>query len=251
MSDELKVAIEAAKVGAEIALRYFDQDISVEFKEDKTPVTIADLESEKAIIKAITKKFPNSNFVAEETGGDRDLDEFWTIDPIDGTRSFTRGIPGWCVLISLFRDNDFILGVSYFPFHDEMLYAEKGKGAFYNGKKVRVSKIDSFNKAYFGFGNIKYIENRDSLINLVDASASSRSWEVTYANFLLAQGKVDTVLDAYGLIWDTAPFKVIIEEAGGKITRPDGSEIKPNNKRGYLSTNGLLHDEVLKILNKK
>ena len=249
MSNELKVAIEAARVGAKSAIKYFNKNLKVSIKEvDKTPVTIADQESEKAIKSFLLSKFPRAKFVAEEIGGSTKEDEFWIIDPVDGTRSFSRGIPGWAVSIGYYKNSVFELGVCYYPIFDQILYAQRGEGAYLNGEKVHVSQIDSLNKALLGFGNPRYIENKSSLLNLIDLAGSARSWEVTYSNFLLAQGKVDIVLDGYAYLWDVAPFKVIIEEAGGKITRIDGSPITIHGK-GYVSTNGLLHDEVIKLIN--
>lgn len=248
MSNKLKAAIEAAKVGGKRALKYYEKDLEIELKNDRTPVTIADRKSEEVIKSHILKSFPNAKFVGEESGGSTKEDEFWTIDPIDGTRSFSRGIPSWCVLIGYYKNSQFELGVCYYPIFNQTLYAQRNKGAYLNGKKVHVSKIDSLNKAFLGFGNPRYMEDKNSLLNLIDLAGSARSWEVTYSNFLLAQGKVDVVLDGYAYLWDVSPFKVIIEEAGGKITRINGDPITIHGK-GYLSTNGLLHDEVVKIIN--
>lgn len=102
---ELQTAIEAAKVGATTALKYFNKGIAVDYKEDKSPVTIADKKTEEAIKNFITSKFPGAKFVGEEFGGKINDDEFWIIDPIDGTRSFSRGVPEWCVMISVSKNN--------------------------------------------------------------------------------------------------------------------------------------------------
>lgn len=247
-SSKLQTAIDAAKKGANEALRYFDKNIEVVFKDDNTPVTIADRKSEETIKNYILSKFPDAKFLAEESGGEVSESGTWIIDPVDGTRSFSRGVPGWCVLIAYYEKGEFLIGVCYFPVQDELLYAEKGKGAFMNGKKVCVSKIEKLNKAYIGFGNPKYMKDQQVLLDYINASASARSWEATYCEFLLAQGKIDALVDGYAQLWDIAPFVVIIEEAGGKITRLDGSPIGLT-KRGCIVTNGLIHNEVLKIIN--
>ena len=254
-SKELQTAIVAAKLAATHALTYFDKsekDLGIELKDNNTPVTIADRECEEIIKKHVLSVFPDAKLVREETGGDIMVDEYWTIDPIDGTRSFSRGVNGWAILIAYFADGQYQLGVCYFPVHDELLYAERGKGAYYNEKRVHVSTVDSVSKTYFGHGNPKHTtpEQRAALNRLIDAAGSVRSWEVTYANFLLAQGKVDIVFDEYAFPWDVAPYAVIIPEAGGKLTRLDGSPITREGK-GYLSTNGLIHDEIIAILNQK
>lgn len=248
MSDELKVAIEAAKEGGKHALKYYEKELTVEFKDDNTPVTIADKESEEVIKKHILKSFPKAKFMGEETGGSVDEDEFWTIDPIDGTRSFNRGIPQWCNLISLCKKDGPVLGVCYYPVSNQLLYAEKDSGAFLDGKQVYVSKIDKINKSLLGFGNPRYIQNKRKLLNLIEVCGSARSWEATYSIYLLAQGKVDVYYEGYGHVWDVSPFKVIVEEAGGKITRPNGSAWSYKG-RGSVATNGLLHDDVIKLIN--
>ncbi len=248
MSEELKVAIEAAKEGGKHALKHYDKDLTVELKDDNTPVTVADKESEEVIKNHILKSFPNAKFVGEESGGSVDEDEFWTIDPIDGTRSFNRGIPQWCTLISLCKKEGPVIGVCYYPINNQLMYAERGHGAYLNGEKIHVSKINSFSNALLGYGNPRYVKNKKSLLRIIELAGSSRSWEATYSIFLLTQGKVDAFYDGYGFVWDVAPFKVIVEEAGGKITRPDGSTWSYKG-RGCVATNGLLHDEVIKLIN--
>lgn len=249
MSEELKVAIEAAKEGGKHALKYFEKELEVEFKDDNTPVTKADKESEEVIKKHILKHYPHAKFVGEETGGSVEEDEFWVIDPVDGTRSFSRGIPQWCTLLSLCKKDGPFIGVSYWPVTNEVLYAEKNKGAFLNGKPIHVSKIDHIGRALLGFGNPRYIDDKEKLLKLIEICAAGRNWEVTYSMTLLAQGKIDLIYDGRGFIWDNAAYKIIIEEAGGKFTKLDGS---PWDYYGHggLVTNGLLHDVVLSILNK-
>ena len=121
MSEELKVAIEAAKKGGKHALQYYEKDLAIEFKNDNTPVTIADKESEEVIKNHILKSFPDAKFVGEESGGSVDKEEFWTIDPIDGTRSFIRGIPQWCNLISFCKKDGPVLGVCYYAVNNELM----------------------------------------------------------------------------------------------------------------------------------
>lgn len=246
---ELRTAIDAAKIGAEKVLEYFDKKIEIEYKEDETPVTVADRETEKTIKKFILSKYKGVKFVAEESGGSIDESEFWIIDPIDGTRSFSRGIPTWCVIVSLCRNKEIIATVVYYPNSKDMYYAEKGKGAYINNKKMNVSNVSSIENSYLGYGSPKHFENKQTIIDLIEVSGSARSWEATYSSCLVAEGKMDISVDAYGRIWDVAPFKLLVEEAGGKITRLDGS---PWDIEGYgaIMTNGILHDEVVRIVNR-
>lgn len=250
MSDELKVAIEAAKLGAKKALSFYNSTLSVKYKSDKTPVTIADKETEKVIINYVKSHFPEAKFLGEETGGDIIEKDLWIVDPIDGTRSFIRGLPAWCTLIALSRNKRVILSVAYFPVINSMYYAQKNKGAFVNGKRIYVSKVKDLEKSYLGYGSIKYFKNKQALIGLMSDVGCARSWESTYFNCLVAEGKMEINLDAYAKVWDLAPFKLLIEEAGGKITRLNGQEWTLQGCGGAM-TNGILHEEVIKILNKK
>ncbi len=250
MSKELKIAIEAAKKGARHALKYFNSDIKGDLKEDGTIVTFADKETEEVIKSYISSRVKNAKFIGEESGGSYKEDELWVIDPIDGTRSYSRGIPTWCIIVSFCRDNDVRLSTIYYPISDTIYYAEKGEGAFEDKKQLFVSKVDKLKNAYLGFGSIRHFKNKQIAIELMNKSGSSRGWEATYSGCLVASGRMDAHIDSFGKIWDLAPFKVMVEEAGGKITRLDGSPWTFEGD-GAIITNGLLHDEVLEIVNKK
>ncbi|HUQ85900.1 MAG TPA: inositol monophosphatase [Candidatus Limnocylindrales bacterium] len=250
-SRELKTAIKAAKIGAAKAKKYFDNktDLNQKTKLDNTPVTIADPATEEVIKKFILSKFPNANIIGEETGGSMTNETFWVIDPIDGTRSFIRGIPTWGVLIAFCKNNQFQIGVCYFPLLDVMIWAETGQGAFLNGKKINVSKVKNLNKAYVSTGNIKHFEKKQVIFDLADASYVLRCPEATYATYLVVCGKTDALVDVKASLWDYAPFITIAKEAGGKISNTKGDPLKLTDK-GYVVTNGLLHDDVIKIVNK-
>ncbi len=250
MSDELKIAIEAAKKGAENAIKYFYKGIDSSVKDDGTVLTHADTETEEVIKDFISAKFKNAKFVGEEYGGNIKEKEFWCIDPIDGTRSYARGIPTWCTIVSLCRDDDVYLSVVYFPHIDTIYYGQRGLGAFENNKKLHVSSISNIKDAFLGFGSPRHIKDPNSFWRLVKATAGSRSWDPTYTGCLLAAGKVDIHIDEWGKIWDLAPFKVMVEEAGGKITRLDGSPWNFEGS-GAIISNGILHDKALSIFNVK
>lgn len=247
---ELRIAIEAVKNGAKVALKYFHRDLDVELKEDDTPVTIADRESEKAIKKHILKAFSNAKFVGEETGGDIDSDEFWTIDPIDGTKNFMRGIELWAILISLYRNGEAVIGVSYMPAIDELLYAERGKGAFINSKKVHVSGVSDIKNAFLSHGETKSSYDPYMMFLLSKHFMTSRGIGDAWSYHLVATGKIDVMLEENTHIWDIAPFTVIIPEAGGRFTNLEGREWGIHDTTA-LATNGLLHDEVIGILNQE
>lgn len=249
-SDKLKVAINAAKTGAKTALNFFDRNLEIEVKDDNSLVTTADKESEKEIKKYILSKFPKTKFVGEELGGKINDDEFWIIDPIDGTRSFSRGVPEWCVMIAVSKNKQIVLSVIYFPFKNMLYYAEKGNGPFLNEKSIKVSKVKDIKKSYMGFGSIKYFKSKDKdrLFKVIEQSGGAKSFESTYQSCLVAEGKMDINIDAYGKLWDLAPVKLLIEEAGGRITRLNGDEWSLEGS-GAVITNGILHSKVLSIFN--
>src|SRR3989338_2420545 len=248
-SRELETAIIAAKAGAERALRYYGKEIDISVKTDKSIVTIADKESEDIIKECILSCFPNAKFVAEESEGSRSEKEFWIIDPVDGSRNFSKGIPIWSALISLCRDGEIILGVCYYPLLDILVYAEKGKRSICNGKKLQVSTVSKISYAYVTLGSPKRFDNKQIIINLIDSCSAVRCPDSNYSSCLTAMGKVDAVIDSYGQIWDIAPFKVIIEEAGGKLTNWQGKRWSIKDV-GYIATNGILHKKVLELVNR-
>lgn len=213
-------------------------------------MTTADKEVEKGIKKYILSKFSDAKFVGEELGGKINDDELWIIDPIDGTRSFSRGIPEWCVMVSAAKKRQIFISAIYYPFKNALYYAEKGKGAFLNGKRIKVSKINDISKSYMGFGSIKYFENNDrnKLFKVIEQSGGARSLESTYQSCLISEGKMDVNIDAYGKLWDLAPVKLLIEEAGGRITRLNGDEWTLEGS-GAVITNGILHNKILSIFN--
>ena len=251
MSNELKVAIEAAKKGAKYALTFYGKELTVDKKDDNTVFTKVDKETEEVIKKTILNKFPDAKFVGEETGGIPNKGAFWTIDPIDATRHFIRNIPLWSVLVSLIADGRPIIGVSDAPCLNEVVYAEKGKGAFLNDKKITVSNIAKIKDSLLIVGALRFFKDKmPATLRLIEACASIRSYVSPYDFHLLASGRSEITLDVYGKIWDIAPFKVIVEEAGGRVTNWEGKPWAIDD-RGCIATNGILHEEVIKILNKR
>ncbi len=249
MTNELKVAIEAAKEGSKVALRYFNKTLDIELKSDNSPVTQADKEAEKTIKEVVSRSYPSSSFLAEETVKTSLGADFWVIDPIDGTKNFIRGLPFWGVEIAYVKNNEIVIGVTYAPCLDELLYAEKGQGAYFNGKKISVSKITKLNEAFLVHGTINYFEQRiPQFLKLLRGIYRDRGFGDLYGYGLVAQGKADIMMDARNGPWDIAPFKVIIEEAGGRVTNFEGKDWQLTDSTA-VATNGLLHDEVIKILN--
>jgi fructose-1,6-bisphosphatase/inositol monophosphatase family enzyme len=249
LSLELRTAIEAAKTGADLARTYYKggKDLNIRYKEDATPVTQADIETERKIKQVILNQYPTASFYAEESGGNPEKNNLWIIDPIDGTRVFTHGIPFWSILIAFYKNNEVLAGVCYFPELQIMMYAEKNKGSYLNDKKVAVSLNTELKGAFGNFGSIRHFKHKESVLKLLDYGAVLYSYNHSYALSLIAAGKMDLCVDAYAKAWDYAPFVPIIQEAGGKITELDGSPWSIDTKAAVVS-NGLLHDEILGII---
>src|SRR3989344_978183 len=168
----LNVAIDAAKQAGELALKYFKSQSAswrITYKADKSPVTKADIEAEKLIRKIISHNFPDHGIIGEELPPVNPKAKYqWVIDPIDGTRSFIRGIPQWCVLVSVMKDNKPIIGVSYYPNQNVLFTAQKSKGTFFNGKRTSVSKIKNLEEASISYYNVKHFARLKKIQNLVE-----------------------------------------------------------------------------------
>jgi len=246
----LLVAIEAAKKAEEVIMKYYSDDLTWRKKADQSPVTIADTEAERIIIETIKNSFPNHAFLGEESGNDNVTSKYqWIIDPIDGTKNYTRKIPLFATQIALLEDGEIILGVSTAPTMNELIFAEKGKGAFFQEKNIHVSNIQNLSDSYCCFGGIKYFKRRgylDSLLKLSENTSGHRGIGDFWCYHLLAQGKIDIMIEAETKIWDFAALKIIIEEAGGKITDIKGNKIT-NATTSIIATNKNLHDSVLEI----
>ena len=170
----LKVAIRAAKKAEKIILKHYQKKIEVGIKKDFSPVSIADVEAEKIIIATIQKKFPSHKFLAEESAKNiKKAKYLWIIDPIDGTKNYLRGIPLFATQIALMKDGELILGVSNAPALKELMYAEKGSGAYYNNSKTQTSSILKLNQSYILFGGIEYFKKKN-LLNILSFYSFNR-----------------------------------------------------------------------------
>ena len=246
--NELQVAIKAAKESGKVLMKYHRKKFTIDMKPDNTPVTSADRESEKKIVSIIKKSFPHHNFLCEEFKyKETDSEYKWIIDPLDGTKQFVRGSPFFGCMIGLEKDGKIIAGVVNMPALKIFAYAYRGKGAFINGKRANVSKVSSLEKAFVAFGEIRHsYPYRKSLLDLLDRCMTQKGIGDILGYLLLAQGSADIVIDT-PMPWDIAAVKIIVEEAGGKVTDFDGNDTIYS--RNMLVTNGLLHGDVLEILN--
>jgi histidinol-phosphatase len=245
----LAAAVDAARAAGEIALRYYRGGFDVTIKPDQTPVTQADREAERAIRDILGRAFPDWGFLGEELGEAGATDMRWIIDPIDGTKNFVRRIPFWAVLIGLEEKGEITTGVVYNPVSGELFTARKGEGAFLNGERIRVSDCGDVKDAtvlHSGLRLLREAGHWDGFLRLVDAGYRTRGFGDYYGYGLLAQGKAEIYVEVDLKPWDIAPVKILVEEAGGRLTDLSG---RPTIYDGsVLATNGRLHAEALRLL---
>ncbi len=250
-SEHLQVALAAAQEAAAISRHYYNGNFTVSTKADRTPVTQADVECEQAIRSLLLQRFPEYGFYGEETGRTRDdADYLWLVDPIDGTKGFVRQYPFFSTQIALMHRGEIVLGVSSGTMMDELAWAEKGRGAWLNGRRLAISAIDDPDRAAVSVGNLKSLAGSDgwsSLGRIVERADRIRGYGDFYHYHLLASGKIEAVIESDVNILDIAALSVIVSEAGGLFTDLNG--LKPGlQTRSVLAANPALHAAYLKSL---
>ncbi len=243
-SKDLKIIIKAAHAGGEVLKKYFGQTLTQKEKSNPSDLqTKADLESEKAILKILRIKFPKYNINSEEDGESKNGSDYtFVVDPLDGTANFVIGIPNFCVSIGLLHKNKIIAGVIYQPIPDVTYFAERGKGAFLNNKRMRVSKV--LNKRRIIIAPcFNYTTNRDYKIamfaTLIKARPKRTSWNWSVAGDLcfIANGRIDSLISSGTEIHDFAAGKLIAKEAGAKIIDFKGKKETDDLNRYFVISN--------------
>ena len=248
MSAELRAAMRAADAAAEISRAYYAGNFTVKFKADMTPLTQADVECEEKIREIILEEFPGHGFYGEETGQIQSDAEFlWLVDPIDGTKGFVRQYPFYSTQIALMHRGEIVLGVSNGAMMGERAWAERGNGAWLNGETLRVSDIDSLERASLSTGNLKTLASSDGWQKLGEVVATVdriRGYGDFYHYHLLAAGKIDAVVESDVHILDIAALSLVVTEAGGVFTDMNG-ETLGHETTSVLAANPALHRELL------
>lgn len=250
-SEFLAAALDAAHAAAGVVRHYYQRNLKVTIKADKSPVTEADVEAEKVIRGIVTARFPGHGFYGEETGTiSLDADHVWIVDPIDGTKAFVREYPMFSTQIALMYRGRLIVGVSSAPAYGELAYAEIGVGAWLNDAPIAVSHIDTLESAALSTGNLKTLATGPrwpAVGRMIGRLSRIRGYGDFLHYHLLASGRIDAVIESDVNILDVGACAVIVEAAGGRFTDLDGRPMGLDSK-SVLATNGVLHPTVLAAL---
>jgi histidinol phosphatase-like enzyme (inositol monophosphatase family) len=264
VADRLARALDAVRAVATETLRLFhDPTLAVMTKADRSPVTAADIAAEGILRRELLGAFPDDGFLGEETGTTAGRSGYeWIVDPIDGTKSFIRGVPLWATLVGCRRGATGLLGVIAVPALDEIVYAAVGGGAWHlRGDAVptpaHVSKRASLGESLvcssaftsfadrplsMGGGDL----GRAARDGLEEACLVSRTWGDGYGYLLVATGRAELMVDPLMNAWDAAAVATVVREAGGRFSDWQGRD-RIDSGEG-IATNGLVHEEALSIL---
>ncbi|MBA4073185.1 MAG: histidinol phosphate phosphatase [Gemmatimonas sp.] len=246
----MEAALEVARLTSLVALRYYKQDLIVEAKGDGSPVTLADRAAEQLAREWIHARFPADGVLGEEFGETPGAsNRRWLLDPIDGTRSFVRGVPLWGTCIAVCEANDVLAGAAAYPAVEEFIAAAPGEGCWHNGVRCRVSVTDTVEDATVlvtDDRSFRSAAQRTGWDCLSRRASISRSWGDCYGYLLVATGRADVMVDPILNPWDAPPFLPIIEEAGGVFTGWNGR--RDAFAGNAIATNGALADAARALL---
>ena len=247
----LDFATETAHLAGRLTLGYFQAGVRPDLKPDDSPVTIADRQAEELIRARIEKTYPSHAIVGEEFGAKETAgaSHRWFVDPIDGTKSFIRGVPLYGVLLGLEIEGTVEVGAAYFPALDDMVYAASGLGCWWNGRRARVSDVSRMDRAYVtcsDIGSFARYGRFDDFQRLHRASYHRVGWGDAYGYSLVATGRAELMLDAAMHTWDCGPFPPILKEAGGYFGDWQGNETIYANEA--IGTTAQLLPSVLALI---
>jgi len=243
----LDLAVDLVREAGELTLRWFRRpDLDVERKRDGTPVTEADKAAEHQLRAAIADRFPDDTIVGEEeatragTSG-----RSWIIDPIDGTKAFTRGVPLYSNLLAVDDEHGPLIGVINLPALGQTVYAARGLGCFVDGQPAHVSSSGALADAYVSSSSYSHWDD-GALLRVKHAGCALRTWGDGYGYALVATGAIEAMVDPIVSWWDVAPMPVILAEAGGTFT--DFAGASDPTTGSAVASGGIDHDELLALL---
>jgi histidinol-phosphatase len=239
----LEAVHEAARIAGDVALRYFQTGLAVDVKTDGSEVTRADREAELAVREWIDKRFPGDEIVGEEFGqGGPAGGRRWFIDPIDGTRSFVRGVPLWGSMVAVEEGGAVLAGAVNCAASNDFVIAARGEGCWHNGTRASVSRVSALREATALGTDQRFLHNPSRLPRWTDLCgevAIVRTWGDCYGYVLVATGRAELMADDRLSPWDVAALVPIIEEAGGVLTDWNGQRGMGSDA---IATNALLAD---------
>jgi myo-inositol-1(or 4)-monophosphatase len=258
MDDMKEVLMNATMEAGKIILHYFNGVFKIDHKDGiNNLVTEVDTRAETRIIEIIRASYPSHTIISEEVGAlIKPTDYQWLIDPIDGTVNFAHGIPICCTSIGLMYNGEMILGAVYNPMMNELFFAEKGKGATLNGNPISVSKKADFKTACLVTGfPYKWPDSKEHPIKVferivLEGLPVRRLGSAAIDLCWVACGRFDGFWEYNLSAWDVAAGYLIVQEAGGKITDFEGARYNVFEKE-TLATNGLIHDQMLQVIQRK
>ena len=246
--EETELALMMAREAAKIILPHFQTAIRVETKQDNSPVTIADRNSEEALRKLMEKHTPGYGIIGEEFGTQAgSADREWVVDPIDGTKAFIHGVPLFGTLLALLEGGRPVVGVISLPALGQVVHASLGGGCFLDGKPCRVSAVAKLEESLLLDGSSTTMErlgHGPAWTALRKRAKLHRGWGDCYGHMLVACGRAEAMVDPIVSIWDVAPMAVILPEAGGRFSALSGAH--SIHEANGVSTNGLIHEEILR-----
>ena len=253
--DDLALALRLADAADAVSRQRFRaQDLTVETKPDRTPVTDADRAVEQGIRDVLAEERPGDAVLGEEFGGGRQPGRQWIVDPIDGTTNFLRGQPVWATLIALAVDGVPVVGVVSAPALNRRWWAARGSGAWAASPEeepqlLQVSQVHDLADAYVSYNALQYWDASGwlgRLLALTRTAWRARALGDFWSYMLVAEGQLDVAGEHDLQVYDVAALVPIVEEAGGRFTSLDGEEVPWTSTA--LATNGRLHDPVLELL---
>jgi len=242
----------SAKAGR-VMRENFARNMKKEWKDERSPVTETDLFINDLVLKEVKSAYPGHSILAEEGSDHDESHEYvWICDPVDGTHNFSHGLPTATFALALLHRGMPVLGLILDPFEERTYSAEKGKGAFLNGEPIHVSTSASVKKTLIGVGKTRDVKNLFPVMDALYQKGVSMitGLSIHYLSSLVASGEFSASIFGGTSAHDMTPAKIIIEEAGGRVTDIYGATPSRFDRPmpGQLCTNGLVHDEILSTL---
>lgn len=249
MRTELEFAIDLAKQAGEIMKQNFSIGMKKDWKADNTPLTVTDTTINTLVLNAVQNVYPLHSFLGEEGSRIIESEYTWVCDPVDGTMPFSYGYPTFVFSLALTKNGESVLGVIYDPICNRLLHAEQGQGAFLNGEKISVSKESEITtKSFISVnGDSQFLSLRNQLV--ISGCRVPNLYSCVYSGMLVATGEFLAEIFVHKNPWDGASVKIIVEEAGGKVTSLLGDEQRYDRPiSGFVASNGLIHQKLIDMI---